>query len=449
MAVPETSDRRPVGAPYEDATGVRRPLHPDTDPFYTPPGGFEYAEPGTVLRVRSVTTALFGLIPQEFPAWQLLYRSTGMDGEPAAAVTTVLLPAGAHREETGGRRTGVAATPRPLLSFQSAIDAVSATCFPSYALRRGARAAGAIAQGEFLFIAAALSRGWAVSVPDHEGVEGRWGIPREPGYLTLDGIRAAISLPELGLVPSPRIGLWGYSGGGLATAWAAETAPGYAPELGIVGAVLGSPVGDLPSAFLRLNGTVHAGLPTLVVAGLRRGYPALRRIIAQYVDGNGLRLLAAAERSTTAAAVVRLAFHNLDDNLTVRLADLLALPEIVAIFDELQVGTARPAAPMLVLQAVHDQIIAVGDIDGLVTRYRAAGAHVTYLRDRLSEHLSLLPLSAASSLDYLEDRFAGRALPASETRTVWSVAGTVRAVRGIAGIVADTVRMVLGKPVGA
>src|SRR5699024_9238623 len=62
MAVPETSDRTPVGAPYEDATGVRRPLHPDTDPFYTPPGGFEYAEPGTVLRVRSVSTALFGLI---------------------------------------------------------------------------------------------------------------------------------------------------------------------------------------------------------------------------------------------------------------------------------------------------------------------------------------------------------------------------------------------------
>lgn len=441
MGIPETIAGGPVGPAYEDAADVRRPLHPDSDPFYAAPQGFEYAEPGTVLRVRSVTTALFGLIPQRFPAWQLLYRSTDMDGEPAAAVTTVLLPAGAARD---GR-----AVPRPLLSFQSAIDAVSATCFPSYALRRGARAAGTIAQGEFLFIAAALSRGWAVSVPDHEGTAGRWGIPREPGYLTLDGLRAAISFPELGLDPSPRIGLWGYSGGGLATAWAVETAPGYAPELAVAGAVLGSPVGDLPSAFLRLNGTVHAGLPTLVVAGLRRAYPALRRVIAQYVDGNGRRLLEAAEGQTTAAAVVRLAFHNLDDNLTVPLADLLALPDIVAIFDELQVGVSRPSAPLLVLQAVHDQIIAVDDIDGLVARYRGSGAHVTYLRDLLSEHLSLLPLSAPSSLDYLGDRFAGRALPASETRTVRSVAGTVRAVRGMAGIVLNTVRMLLGRPIGA
>ena len=71
-----------------------------------------------------------------------------------------------------------------------------------------------------------------------------WGAPLEPGYFTLDGIRAALGAERLGLSPSAPVALWGYSGGGLATAWAAELCADYAPELDIVWAVLGSPVGD-------------------------------------------------------------------------------------------------------------------------------------------------------------------------------------------------------------
>jgi len=59
----------------------------------------------------------------------------------------------------------------------------------------------------------------------------------------------------LGLSATAPIGLWGYSGGGLATAWAAEVSGTYAPELNVVGAVLGSPVGDLGNTFRRLNGS--------------------------------------------------------------------------------------------------------------------------------------------------------------------------------------------------
>ena len=58
-----------------------------------------------------------------------------------------------------------------------------------------------------------------------------------------------MQLEPLGLSADAPVGLWGYSGGGLATAWAAEVCAGYAPELDIVGAVLGSPVGDLGNTF--------------------------------------------------------------------------------------------------------------------------------------------------------------------------------------------------------
>lgn len=426
-------DAAPV---FSDEREVRRPPHPDVDPFYRPPAGFEAAAPGTILTVRAVRTALFGRIPQRFPAWQLLYRSSDLHGEPAVAVTTVLLPADGMPDAT-----------RPLVSFQCAIDAVSSTCFPSYSLRRGAHAIGSVPPIEFPLIASALARGWAVSVPDHEGAAGRWGIPREPGQLTLDGIRAALSFEPLGLTENTQVGLWGYSGGGLASAWAAEMAPEYAPELDIVGAVLGSPVGDLPSAFLRLNGTLHAGLPTLVVAGLRRAYPELDKVIARHVNDKGLALLAEAERQSTVSAVARLARHDLDDHTDIPLADLLALPEVVEVFDDLAVGTRTPTAPLLMVQAVRDQIIHVDDVDGLATRYFDGGAHVTYLRDLLSEHVSLLALSAPLALNWLADRFNDRTLPLPEFRTVRSVALPRRELAGLAANALTGLKMLLSRPV--
>ena len=42
----------------------------------------------------------------------------------------------------------------------------------------------------------------------HEGINGTWGAPYEPGYRVLDGLRAAINAEQLSLSPEARIGLW-------------------------------------------------------------------------------------------------------------------------------------------------------------------------------------------------------------------------------------------------
>ena len=118
--------------------------------------------------------------------------------------------------------------------------------------------------------------------PTTRARDGTWGAPREPGYHILDGLRAALSFDRLGLSEEAPVGLWGYSGGGLATAWAAEMYADYAPELNVVGAVLGSPVADLGHAFERLNGSFYSGLPAMVVAALSHVYPDLDRIIAEH-----------------------------------------------------------------------------------------------------------------------------------------------------------------------
>src|ERR1700693_3976512 len=172
-------------APHEDVQRGR-PVLPAHHPFYPPPAGFEHAAPGTVLRSRDVELAFMGLIPQKFTATQLLYRSTARNGVPEATVTTVLAPT-----ERGPEKVC------PVVSYQCAIDAVASRCFPSYALRRGAFAVGALPQ--------------------------------------FHGLGAALEYVRLSLSPSAQIGLWRYSGSGLASPWASQVASDYAPELDIAG----------------------------------------------------------------------------------------------------------------------------------------------------------------------------------------------------------------------
>jgi alpha-beta hydrolase superfamily lysophospholipase len=398
-----------IGQPQHDELQLgARPQLPSDDPFYDPPAGFQHANPGTVLRSRDVELAFLGLIPQRIKATQLLYRTTDMHDRPEAAATTVIVPA-----ERGPEAVC------PVVSYQCAIDAVTSRCFPSYALRRRAKAPGAVAQLEYLLIAAAVAEGWAVSVPDHEGRNGMWGAPYEPGYHVLDGLRAALGSERLGLSPSAPIGLWGYSGGGLASAWAAEMSSSYAPELNIVGAVLGSPVGDLGHTFRRLNGTLMSGLPALVVAALADIYPELNRVIQAHATEEGKTLLERLHGMTTAEAVIRMANKDMGDMLDLPLQQILDTPEVRHVFDDIKLGAAVPTPPVLIVQAVHDQLISVEDIDDLVGTYVAGGADVTYHRDMLSEHLLLHPLSAPMTLRWLRDRFAGRPLSEHRLRTKW------------------------------
>src|SRR5271156_1883453 len=146
----ETSGAEWIGRPpHEEMQRKVRPLLPSDDPFYQPPPGYQHAAPGTVLRSRDVELAFLGLIPQPVTTTQLLYRTTDMHGNAEATVTTVIVPA----DVAPGQSC-------PLLSYQCAIDAVSSRCFPSYALRRRAKALGSLAQLELFLIVAALAEGW-------------------------------------------------------------------------------------------------------------------------------------------------------------------------------------------------------------------------------------------------------------------------------------------------
>ncbi|GAB4589749.1 lipase family protein [Nocardia sp. IFM 10818] len=408
-----------------------RPLPPSRDPFFRAPRGFNLQAPGTILRSRPVELALLGVVPQQVTAWQLLYRSSDLHGRPEVAVTTVLLPKGAAPDAE-----------RPLLAFQSAQDAVTDRCAPSYALQRGALAPGSITQLEWMLVAGALRRGWAVTIADHEGPDGNFGAAREPGYRTLDGVRAALRFAPLGLRSETKVAVWGYSGGGMASSWAIEMAPEYAPELHIVGAVLGAPVGDPRNVFLRLNGSMYAGFPAIVIAALHRVYPALAEVVARDFTPEGRRILERVQSLGPIAALPLLIGRRMEDYLRRPLEEVL--PDLEPMFDDMRLGNSTPVCPVLVVQPMNDQIIHVTGIDGQVQRYREGGAAVWYVRDRLSEHFSLLPLSTPLSLDWLADRLAGEPLQPPTTRTVWSVALAPSRWRGMLEMATTAMRVTFG-----
>jgi hypothetical protein len=102
---------------------------------------------------------------------------------------------------------------------------------------------------------------------------------------------------------------------------------------------------------------------------------------------------------------------------------------------------------VLIVQAVHDQLISVEDIDELADVYSAGGTDVTYHRDLLSEHLLLHPLSAPMTLRWLRDRFAGRPLSDHLLRTKWPTLLNPSTYRGMLRLSIIAAKVVTGQRV--
>lgn len=209
------------------------------------------------MRTRSVSVTGLG-IPIPVRATQALVRSTDAQGGPMAIVTTVMVPL-----------TPYVAGQRPLLSYQPAIDSLGEQCQPSHTLQTGT-------EKELPRLSLGLAKGWAVVVTDYQGPRHSYGAGRLEGQATLDGIRAAEQLPGTGLAGTATpVGVWGYSGGGLASGWAAELQPTYAPELDVKGVAAGGMPSDLAAAGRLLDGGPFSGLFIAAAVGVSREYPEI------------------------------------------------------------------------------------------------------------------------------------------------------------------------------
>jgi len=190
--------------------------------FYDAPTSLLPGQPGTLVRREPIDGAPLGAA-----AYRVLYRSTGIKGEPIFVSGVVVVPQG--EPPPGGR---------PIVAWAHPTSGITPRCAPSLAI--------------FLFqqiqgLRSFVERGYVVAATDYPGL----GTPGPHPYLVgdsearavIDAVRVAGNLPGAG--GGKRFTVWGHSQGGQAALFTGMIAKQYAPELTLLGVAAAAPATDL------------------------------------------------------------------------------------------------------------------------------------------------------------------------------------------------------------
>lgn len=377
------------------------PLAPADDPFYQPPAGFESEEPGTILKHRSISVAFLGLVPDPVEAYQLLYRTTAVNGSAIATVTTIFKPTNPKTDR--------------FISFQTAYDSSSSICNPSYNYQLGAAQTDIISSAEQLILQIYLLLGYIVASPDYEGPDAAFGPGRLAGMGTLDNMRAVSNFESLGLSSSsPKIVGIGYSGGAIATGWTASLQPSYAPELDIKGWVQGGTPSNLTGTLLGLDGGVFSGFSPAAVVGLSTpsAYGAeLEPLISSILTTEGASKIKFASENCAVGDLLNFAGESLFSASIQTLGeDLLYNPTIQSVLQDNTMGVNKdetPTAPVFVYHAAQDEIIPYSNASVMVDSWCSYGASVKFTTFASGGHATTEVLAVADAVNFVEAAFAG------------------------------------------
>lgn len=380
----------------------RRATVPSDDPFYQPPAGFASKEPGTILRQRNVTVAFLGLIPDPVEAYQLLYRTTAINGSAIATVTTIFKPTAPKTDR--------------YVSFHTAYDSSSTKCDPSYTYQLGGSQADLITSAELLIIQAYLLLGYIVVSPDYEGPDAAFSAGHLEGMGVLDGMRAVNNFHDtLGLsTASPMIVGTGYSGGAIATGWAASLQPTYASELDIKGWVQGGTPANLTGTLVYIDDTAFSGFLPPAVAGLcmPSAYGAeLTPLMDSILTAEGRKDLDFARENCAVADIINFPEKSLfSTSVQTMGAALLYNGTIQSVLQKNTMGVNKsetPTAPVFVYHATQDEVIPYANASTMVDAWCDNGASVKFTTFEAGGHATTEVLALADAINFVEDAFAG------------------------------------------
>ena len=332
--------------------------------------------------------------PDGMQAWRIRYWTTTAKSAPIQVTGMVVAP-----------REAMPPRPRPVVAFTHGVWGVTQKCAPSLSPNFWQWTAGL----------QAVPRGYTVVAPDYPGM-GSGGVhPLLVGPDTarsvLDAVRAAGQVP--GAAAGKRFAVWGESQGGHAAIWTGQRARHYAPDLDLVGVAAAAPAtylidnlrqGSDPSARTFLTAyTMYSwsrfyGIPLSSVAGLQS-----RGIITRMAENNCVNFDSMPKLGTILGIVT------LRRNL--RNVDLGRIEPWAGHARANSVKAAQIEVPLLVSQNPKDKIVAPA-----VTRHFARDACAAKKRVRWIDlggkgHETSAKDSAAATLDWIADRFAGRPAP--------------------------------------
>ncbi|KAL2867255.1 secretory lipase-domain-containing protein [Aspergillus lucknowensis] len=381
---------------------TRRAEDPTTDPFYQPPAGFESQSPGTILRERQVNASFFGFIPDPVDAYQLLYRTTAVNGSAIATATTIFKPKSPKTDR--------------FVSFHTAYDSSSPTCNPSYQYQLGVEQTGLISSVERLIIQVYLEKGYIVSSSDYEGPDAAFAAGRIEGMGVLDSMRAVSNYHEkLGLSSdSPAIVGTGYSGGAIATGWAAALHASYAPELNVKGWAQGGTPSNLTGTLLLLDDSPFSGFIPPAIDGLSKpsAYGAeVTPLIERIITEKGREALEFASTHCAVADLGNFFSQSLFSTEFQTLGPaLLDDPTIQSVLNDNILGTKSdetPTVPVFVYHATYDEIIPYDDADRMVTSWCGNGASVAFTTYKSGGHATTEVIALPAVVEFVEAAFNG------------------------------------------
>ncbi|GAA4666800.1 lipase family protein [Gordonia humi] len=343
---------------------------PEQDRWYRDPPNIDAYRPGQIVRTRIVQTRILG-VPFPVHTKQILFRSEDAHGRPIVTATSVIVPG---IPWIGG--------PRPVVSFQEAIDATASACNPSHTLQVGTFKEAPLA-------AAWLAQGFAVNVPDFDGKYNTFNTWDE-GKMVLDSLRAVKNDRALSLKDS-RFALYGYSGGGSGSIRAAGLRETYAPDIELAGTALGGTPGDLLAVAeygvkQQPGVTGIANFTTwLAFASLSRNYPDVfdaKRLLTRA----GQKIVADMSRRCLYTSVATGMYRPISEYFRPGLT-LLTAPGVKRVLREISLDRHVPDSPVLWFHGVWDELIPPSVVVPTVREYRAAGANIRFITSPLPEHV--------------------------------------------------------------
>ncbi|MFJ4654277.1 lipase family protein [Nocardia sp. NPDC088792] len=397
----EPSRSVPPGTLAPDLAALWRAVQPTPsgDAFFDEwPADLTRYAPGDVIARRDVTAAAAPQLMAPIRSAVLLkYRTADSAGAPSFATATLLEPAA---QWTG---TGT----RPVLVNALPINSLGLTCTPGYAMAHGD-------SGQLNGLATipptnatALSRGYAVLLPDHEGPRMAYAEPTVAGHAILDGIRAVRAAFHDEYRDS-RYALAGYSGGAIAAAGAAMSLDEYAPELKsvLVGAAVGGLITDTRRIARSFDGGIESGILLSVVLAHAREHPEIlgaMNNLAQQVATSPLKNICGSSQGILGAVGIPL-------ELGATLADPLTSPLADAIFERTDMQDKKSGIPLYIYHAADDLWVPADGARELHRRQCALGVPST-LRLDPGEHVTGLLTTFPGAMSWLDQRLQGVPAP--------------------------------------
>lgn len=368
---------------------------PTGDPLFDRwPSDLDTMAPGTVIAVRDVTATAAPVVTAPITSARLIkFRSTDAVGRPSYGTATLIVP----------RAPSPTPGPRPILVNNLPIDSLGSACTPGYTLAHGF----SIATGPTDIIppttALALSHGYAVLIPDHQGPRMAYAEPIVAGHVVLDSVRAVAALDPKHFAGS-RVAMTGYSGGSIATNGAAKLLGSYAPEL--APRFVGAAMGGVPADFRILVGSMNANLATGLFHAATFGIARERPEILTMANNPALWIATSPLKNVCLIPEALAGQTFMPMQLLANVGDPFHSPVAEHIYRVTKMADKKSVVPLYIYNGAQEWWIPAAGARNLFAEQCRLGATAVY-HEYFGEHITTMFTGFPGAMTWLDARLRG------------------------------------------